>query len=81
MRVELQCSSCPCRLGTWTTPVLERITEEGPWVALGDGETFEDRIAATLSTAYEERCPECGQPVAVSEESLGQLTQELLAQW
>jgi len=60
--------------------VLERMTEEGPWYALGDGETFEDMIFTALMTRGAIRCPECCRPVSVSEESLGRLAMEMLAQ-
>jgi hypothetical protein len=55
--------------------------DEGPWYALGDGETFEDMIFAAVTSRGAIYCPECGQPVSISEESLGRLSLEMLAHW
>ena len=57
------------------------MTDEGPWYALGDGETFEDMIFAALTARGAIRCPGCGEPVNVTEESLGQVAMEVLANW
>jgi hypothetical protein len=85
MQVELYCTQCRCRFAappdTPAAAILERMAEAGPWYALGDGETFEDMIFASLMAHGAIRCPECGDPVAVSEESLGRLTMEVLASW
>jgi hypothetical protein len=85
MQVELYCPHCSCRFAASPdTPahvVLDRMTTDGPWYALGDGETFEDMIFATLLREGEVFCPECSSPVSVNEESLGQFTREVLAQW
>ncbi len=85
MQIELHCPVCHCRLaGHPDSPaaeVLDRMTEDGPWFALGDGETFEDMIFAALAERGVIGCPECGEPVAVTETSLGRLTQEILASW
>jgi hypothetical protein len=54
--------------------------DTGPWYALGDGETFEDMIFATLTESGHIGCPECGEPVAVSEESLGRVAMAMLSQ-
>ena len=69
MLLELDCPRCRCQVN------LEQIAAEGPWYALGDGETWEDRLHACL------RCGDCGAPIEVSEESLAELSRELLAQW
>ena len=59
--------------------VLDRMAEGGPWYALGDGETFEDMIFSTLFACGCDSCRgECGEAVGVTEESLGQLTMEVL---
>jgi hypothetical protein len=83
MRIELCCPACHCR---FTLPpefggeeALERVFDEGPRYALGDGETFEDMIHTTLAEQGATRCPACGVPVSVSEESLGQLAMTMLA--
>jgi len=85
MQVELYCPSCHCRFcespDTPAAEVLDRMAEEGPWYALGDGETFEDMIFSTLFACGTIRCSECGEPVSVSEQSLGQLAMEVLGSW
>jgi hypothetical protein len=85
MFVELYCPSCRCRFeASPETPVaaiLDRVSEEGPWAALGDGETFEDAVAASLTGRAADRCPDCGETATVSEESLGRLTLALLGTW
>jgi hypothetical protein len=85
MKVELYCPHCCCRFAaapqTPAGEVLERMADEGPWYALGDGETFEDMIFSTLFAHGAIRCTECGSAVHVSEESLGQLTMEVLGSW
>lgn len=81
MKMDLQCPNCDCRFDARAFGVhLERMVEEGPWAAIGDGETFEDRLHASL-TAAGIHCPECAGPVSVSEDCLGQLALDVLAQW
>lgn len=82
MKVELCCAACDYRFHSCLdTAALERIQEEGPWNALGDGQTLEDCIHSDLMADTEAYCPQCGNAVAVSEESLGELSREVLAQW
>jgi hypothetical protein len=85
MRIQLNCPSCSCCFGAApdapASEILDRMTEEGPWCAVGDGETFEDMIFARLTAHGSVRCTECGEPVDITEESLGRLTLEVLAQW
>jgi hypothetical protein len=85
MQVELRCPNCPCCFAappdTPSAEILDRMIAEGPWYALGDGETFEDMIFTALTSRGAIHCPECNQQVSVSEESLGQLAQEVLANW
>jgi hypothetical protein len=85
MQVELYCPSCQNRFAaspeTPAAAVLDWATEEGPWSALGDGETFEDSVAAHLTELGADRCPCCGEAATVSEESLGRLTLALLGTW
>jgi hypothetical protein len=85
MLVEMCCPSCRSRFtassGTSVTNVFDRITHEGPWTALGDGETFEDSLAAALSDRGTDRCPSCGGTATVSEECLGRFTLNLLGTW
>jgi hypothetical protein len=85
MQVEWYCPCC-CSLfaASPETPfaqVLEQMSEEGPWYTLGDGETFEDVLFTALTSQGEVLCRECGEPLTVSEENLGRLTQEMLASW
>ena len=85
MQVELFCPNCDCRFAappdTPASEILDRMADEGPWYALGDGETFEDMIFSTMFACGTIRCADCGEPVAVSEQSLGQLAMEVLGSW
>jgi hypothetical protein len=85
MQVELFCPHCCCRFvaepETPAAEVLDRMDTDGPWYALGDGETFEDMIFSTILSCGDIRCGACGEAVHVSEESLGQLTMEMLESW
>jgi len=78
MHIELRCPRCPCQFSappdTPADTVIDRMIDEGPWFALADGKTFEDMIFAALMRRGKIRCPECGKPVAIQEESLGRLT-------
>ena len=86
MHIELDCSRCFCHFTTSDGPSsLDEIqgfgpmAEGEPWSSMGDGSTFEDMIYTTLTQRGGICCPACGDPVAVSEESLGQLAMEMLA--
>jgi hypothetical protein len=85
MQIELYCTDCHCRFAappdTPAGEIAERMALEGPWYALGDGVTFEDMIFSALTSEGEITCPECGEAVHVSEESLGQLAMEVLGSW
>ncbi len=85
MQVELYCPNCERRFAASpeapAAAAFDRVTQEWPWDALGDGETFEDSVAAALAHRGADRCPCCGKLATVSEESLGRLTLELLATW
>jgi hypothetical protein len=82
MQVELRCAACRlCFPWNLDTAAIDRLSDEGPWSALGDGETFEDRIHADLLAELECHCPRCGSPVSPTEESLGELASELLTHW
>jgi hypothetical protein len=85
MQIQLHCPACACSYSAApdapSDQVVQRMIEEGPWYALGDGETFEDMIFAALTARGAIRCPECGEPVHVTEESLGQVAMEMLASW
>ncbi len=85
MPLDLYCPNCRRDLRAFSEPfdpdVLERISEEGPWAALGDGATFEDTLYRALAESDAGRCPECDAVASVNEESLGRLTMEVLARW
>ncbi len=85
MQVELYCPHCGMSFvacpNTPAAEVLDRMAEEGPWYALGDGETYEDMIFSTLFACGHIRCSECGEAALVTEQSLGQLTMEVLGSW
>jgi hypothetical protein len=83
MQIELYCSNCSCR---FVAPpeasgeeIVDRMFDQGPVYALGDGETFEDMIFTSLTEWGHIQCPECGEPVNVSEESLGELALSMLS--
>ena len=84
MQIELYCDCCACRFvappEASSNEVVDLMLDEGPWYALGDGETFEDMIFSSLSRDGHIFCPECGEPVAVSEESLGLVAMSMLSQ-
>jgi hypothetical protein len=82
MQIEL---FCPCCSNRFAAPpeapgdeIFDRMFEGGPVYALGDGETFEDMIFTTLTERGQITCPECGEPVNVSEESLGQMALSMI---
>lgn len=85
MQVELYCPRCCCSFAAPpdmpAAEVLDRMADEGPWYALGDGETYEDMIFSALFACGSIRCAECGAPASVTEQSLGQLTLEVLGSW
>jgi hypothetical protein len=85
MPFELYCSHCAQSFsvspGSPVAAVLERVAQQGPWSALGDGETFEDSLSTELSDQQLLSCPDCGRSVFASEASLGQFAQQLLGQW
>jgi len=74
MHIELRCPGCPCRFGAApdapADEVVDRMIDDGPWFALAEGPTFEDMIFAALLARGKIRCPDCGRPVAIHEESL-----------
>ena len=85
MLVELHCRNCQRSFTASpeapAAAVFDQATEAGPWSVLGDGETFEDAVAAALADHEADRCPCCGEVATVSEESLGRFTLALLATW
>lgn len=83
MQIELFCDACACRFvappDASADEVTDRMFDKGPWYALGDGETFEDMIFATLTEHGHIACPECGDDASVSEESLGRVAMSMLS--
>jgi hypothetical protein len=80
MLIELGCPSCGCSFkAPPDTPygkVLDQMIDEGPWIGLAEGDTFEDMIFAALTTRGVIRCPDCSEPITISEESLAGCTEE-----
>jgi hypothetical protein len=85
MQVELYCDHCCTSFvaepDAPAAEVLDRMAEDGPWYALGDGATYEDMIFSTLFACGHIRCSQCGEAAGVSEQTLGQLTMEVLGSW
>lgn len=85
MQVELYCPSCRRRFAappeTSADEIIDRMSTDVPWFGLAEGETFEDMIFAALSERGEISCPECGEAVSVSEESLSKMAMEVLSQY
>lgn len=84
MQVELYCPNCSSRFAAApdapALEILDRMMDEGPWYGLGDGETFEDMIFHALTVHGDIPCPWCDEAVCVSEQSLGELAQNMLSQ-
>ena len=85
MQVKLHCPNCHRDFAAEADPtaggVLDRMADQGPWQALGDGVTFEDTLSAALEAGGGVRCPECKEAVPVTEEHLGHLALAVLNQW
>jgi hypothetical protein len=85
MPFDLHCPSCSQEFAlSWDShaaTILERVADEGPWLTLGDGATWEDHVSTALATDESIRCPGCGGKAVASEESLSQFTRDVLAQW
>jgi uncharacterized protein YbaR (Trm112 family) len=85
MQVELFCPHCSQHFlapaQTAAARAFEQMSDEGPWSALGDGETFEDRIFAALTAQGTIHCPKCTAAVPIREETVVELAQALLANW
>jgi hypothetical protein len=76
MEIELSCRACECRFSapaqTSAEEVLDRMTEEGPWYALGTGACFRDMVRTALSRRGRLDCPECGRRVVISTRRLAE---------
>jgi hypothetical protein len=67
--VHLHCPRCDCHFSapaeTPAAAVLERMTDDAPWFALAEGETFADMVFAALASRGRILCPECRGEVLV----------------
>ena len=72
----------PRPANTSSDAILDRMTEEGPWYALGPGKTFADMVSAALATRGRILCPECRRPLRVGQEKpSGTRRGTFLLQW
>jgi hypothetical protein len=75
VEIQLRCPRCPCAFSapgdTPAAQVLERMTDEAPWFALAEGETFADMVFAALASRGKILCPECRGEVLVGCDSPG----------
>jgi hypothetical protein len=69
LEIELFCPDCESRFAASArTPheeIVERMTDEGPWYALGEGEFFQDMIHTALSRRGWIACPACRRALLV----------------
>jgi hypothetical protein len=83
MQIELYCPGCPFHFAAAADAdadaILDRMTEEGPWIALGHGDSFEAMVFAALTSRGRIGCPECGRALAVYEDSAGSHAERELA--
>jgi hypothetical protein len=82
---QLHCPSCVrsfsvCADST-LSELLDQMAENGVWCPLGDGETIEDNVYNALAAQDQLYCPECSQPVTISQESLSRIARDLLVHW
>jgi hypothetical protein len=73
MEIHLHCPRCACHFSaaaeTPASEVLERMTDEAPWFALAEGNTFEEMVFAALTARGRILCPECRGEVLVGGEA------------
>lgn len=62
---------------TTSVEIMQRMANEGPWFALGNGPTFEDMIVTALLRNGSILCPDCRVPLSIREVSLGTLVDML----
>ncbi len=83
MQIELRCRFCGCHFTASADcpydAIMDRLTDDGLWFDLAEGDTFEDMIFAALISRGVIHCPDCCGPVSVSELSLAELDRELLS--
>ena len=75
MLIHLYCPRCPCHFSAEAdapaAEVLDRMTQEAPWFALAEGDTFQDMVFAALDARGRILCPECRREVLVGGASVG----------
>lgn len=80
MQIHLYCPYCLCQFDapadTPASEILDRMTDDAPWFALAEGETFEDMVLAALDMRGKILCPDCRQSVLVGVKSLGRIADE-----
>lgn len=69
MWIRLFCACCSCQyrspVETPASQVLDQMTDDSPWFALAEGDTFEGMVSAALDRRGRILCPECGEEVQV----------------
>jgi hypothetical protein len=85
MQIHLYCPDCLCQLSapadTPASEILDRMTDDAPWFALADGETFEDMVLAALDVRGQILCPECRRDVLVGGKRQGRIAVEAPPHW
>src|SRR5690349_4620967 len=78
VQIHLRCPRCPCHFSapaeTAAAEVLERMTDDAPWFALAEGDTFEEMVFAALQRRGRILCPECRESVLAGSEALAGLS-------
>ena len=74
MDIHLFCPHCRCHFSaeadTPANEILDRMTDDAPWFALAEGETYEDMVFAALASRGRILCPDCREEVLVGGKSL-----------
>ncbi len=69
MHIQLHCPRCACHFSappeTPALDIINRMTDDGPWFGLAEGDTFEDMVFAALLARGKICCPECLSAVSV----------------
>jgi hypothetical protein len=70
MYLELSCPRCQVYFvalaDTPAPAILDRMIEEGPWFALGNGATFREMIETALRVRGQIGCPDCRRNVTIT---------------
>jgi hypothetical protein len=74
MDIHLHCPQCGNHFSapadTPAAQVLDRMTDDAPWFALAEGETFRDMVQAALNARGKILCPDCRIEVCVGGERI-----------